>query len=248
MSPPMVLGAVGSIGGAYVSAGSVAAISMSSFSSTASMVGGAIGMMAGGQIQQAQYQSAVMQQNAAIARRDAIVQQQTAEYNARVAEIEAIQAQRTAAYNAAVLENEAIAREQRAKFEADASARSARRLRSTQTALYGYSGIQLTGTPLVIEADSEFMAEANEANILAGGAVDAWKFRSEANLQNYQAGIEAGRYTSVAAETRRQGTIAAQALESQAGISLYQAGATETAGYIGAGSTILAGGGKLLGD
>ena len=201
--------------------------------------------MAGGQIQQAQQQAAILEQNAAMAKRDAIIQQQTAEYNAQVLEVEAKQAEQIAAYNAQVLENEAIATAQRTKFQRDAARRDAARLRSEQASLYGFSGVQLTGTPLVVEADSEFMAEANEANIMSLGEMEAYKFRQQANLQNYQAGIEAGRYRSGASETIRQGTIAGQALTAQAGVSQYQAGATRTAGYMGAGTTILAGAGQM---
>lgn len=210
------------------------------------MLGGAsLGMMAGGQIQQAQSQAAVMRQNAAIAERDALQQQQTAAYNARIHENEAIQAQQIAAYNAQIHENEAVAAEHRARYEADKAAKDARRLRGEQTSLYGYSGVQLTGTPLIVEADSEFMDEANQSNLLALGATDAWRFRSQATLESYQAGIEADRYTSAAAETRRQGTIAGQALTAQAGVDRFQAGATSTAGYISAGTTILGGAAKI---
>ena len=244
MAPPMVLSTLGSVAGAYASAGSLAAIQLSSFASTASLVGSAVGMMAGGQMQQAQQQAAVMEQNAAIARRDAIVQQQNAAYNAQVMEMEARQAEQIAAYNAQVLENEALAAEQRSKFQRDAARRDAARLRGEQVAGYGFSGVQLVGTALVVEADSEFMAEANEANILSLGEMEAYNFRQKANLQNYQAGIEAGRYRSGAAETVRQGTIAGQALTAQAGVSDYQASATQSAGHIGAGTTILAGAGQ----
>ena len=212
----------------------------------AAILGGAsIGMMAGGQIQQAQAQGAVMRQNAAIAERDALQQQQTAAYNARIRENEAIQAQQIAAYNAAVLENEAVAAEQRAKFEKDKAAKAARRLRGEQTAAYGFAGIQLTGTPLVIEADSEFMDEANQSNLLAIGATEAWRFRSESTLAQYQAGIAADRYMAAAAETRRQGTIAGQALTAQAGLDRYQAGSAIQTGYTQAGTTILSGASKM---
>lgn len=209
------------------------------------MAGASVGMMAGGQIQEAQQQSAVMQQNAAIAQRDAIVQQQNAAYNAQVMEMEARQAEQVAAYNAQVLENEAMAAEQRARFQRDAARREAARLRGEQASLYGFSGVQLVGTPLVVEADSEFMAEANEANIMSLGEMEAYKFRQQATMQNYQAGVQAGRYRSGATEAIRQGTIAGQALTSQAGVSGYQASATQTSGLISAGSTILGGATKI---
>ena len=209
------------------------------------IIGGAlVGLSAGGQVQQSQQQAAVMEQNAAMARRDAIVQQQNAAYNAQVMEMEARQAEQIAAYNAQVLENEALAAEQRSKFQRDAARRDAARLRGEQVAGYGFSGVQLVGTALVVEADSEFMAEANEANILSLGEMEAYKFRQQSTLESYKAGIEAGRYRSGAAETVRQGTIAGQALTAQAGVSDYQAGATRSAGYVGAGTTILAGAGQ----
>ena len=209
------------------------------------IIGGAlVGLSAGGQVQQSQQQAAVMEQNAAMARRDAIVQQQNAAYNAQVMEMEARQAEQIAAYNAQVLENEALAAEQRSKFQRDAARRDAARVRGEQVAGYGFSGVQLVGTALVVEADSEFMAEANEANILSLGEMEAYKFRHHSTLESYKAGIEAGRYRSGAAETVRQGTIAGQALTAQAGVSDYQAGATRSAGYVGAGTTILAGAGQ----
>jgi len=207
----------------------------------AALAGAAIGFSAGGMVESSQQQAAVLDQNAEIAQRDAIVQRQNAEYNAQVLEMEARQSQQIAAYNAQVLENEAMAAEQRAKFQRDAARRDARRLRGEQASLYGFSGVQLAGSAIVVEADSEFMAEANEANIMSLGEMEAYRFRQQAKMQNYQAGIEAGRYRSGASETIRQGTIAGQALTSQAGVSKYQAGSTRSAGVIDAGSTILGG-------
>ena len=239
----IALAAVGAAAGAAVPTATLTSLGISA---GAAMLGGAaIGMSAGGQIQQTQQQAAVMQQNAQIAQRDALVQQQNATYNAQVLEMEARQAEQVAAYNAQVLENEAMASEQRSKFQRDAARRDAARLRGEQTSLYGFSGVQLTGTALVVEADSEFMAEANEANIMSLGEMEAYKFRQQATMQNYQAGIEAGRYRSSASETMRQGTIAGQALTSQAGISSFQAGATQSSGLISAGSTILGGAAKI---
>lgn len=241
---PVALAVVGA-GAGKMFAATAMAKTLGLTAGTAMLGGASLGMMAGGQMQQAQQQAAILEQNAAMARRDAIIQQQTATYNAQVLEMEARQAEQVAAYNAQVLENEAMAAEQRAKFQHDAARRDAARLRSEQASLYGFSGVQLTGTPLVVEADSEFMAEANQANILSLGEMEAYKFRQQATMENYKAGIEAGRYRSGAAETIRQGTIAGQALTAQAGVSQYQAGATQTAGYIGAGSTILGGAYKM---
>ena len=204
-------------------------------------VGAAVGASAGGMMDAADAQSAVMKQNAQIAERDAMVQQQTATYNAQVLEMEAKQAEQIASYNAQVLENEALASEQRSKFQRDAARRESARFRGEQSSLYGFSGVQLVGSAIVVEADSEFMAEANEANIMSMGEMEAYNFRQRASLQNYQAGIEAGRYRSGASETIRQGTIAGQALTAQAGISRYQAGATQRAGYTDAAGTILGG-------
>jgi hypothetical protein len=242
---PVALAAVGATAG-YAFAGTAAATAMGVTMGQAMFAGASLGMMAGGQIQEAQTQAAVMRQNAMIAERDALQQQQTAAYNARIRENEAIQAQQIAAYNAQIHENEAVAAEQRARFEADKAAKDARRLRSEQTAMYGYAGVQLTGTPLVIEADSEFMDEANQSNLLALGATDAWRYRSQAQLESYQAGIEADRYMSAAAETRRQGTIAGQTLTAQADVDKYQAGTTIQAGNVKAATTILGGTYKAL--
>ncbi len=236
---PVALAVVGAGAGAMIPAATLTSLGISS--GVAILGGASIGMMAGGQIQQAQSQAAVMRQNAAIAERDAVQQQQTAAYNARIMENEAIQARQIAAYNAQINENEAIAAEQRARFEADKAAKDARRLRGEQTALYGYAGVQLTGTPLVVEADSEFMDEANQSNLIAIGATEAWRFRSQAQLEDYQAGIEADRYTSAAAETKRQGTIAGQALTAQAGVDRYQAGSAIQTGATKAATTILGG-------
>ncbi len=239
----IALGAIGAAAGYSLKAATLKTLGLTA--GQAILGGATVGMMAGGQIDKSRQQAAVMKQNAAIARRDAIVQQQTATYNAQVLEMEAKQAEQVAAYNAQVLENEAKATEQLTKFKHDAARRDARRLRSEQASLYGFSGVQLTGTALVVEADSEFMAEANQANILSLGEMEAYKFRHQATMENYKAGIEAGRYRSGASETIRQGTLAGQALTAQAGVSEYQAGATQRAGLIGAGSTILGGAYKM---
>ena len=80
----LVLGAVGALAG--LSYGPVLGLT----AGQTILAGATIGMMAGGQIQEAQSQAAIMRQNAQIAERDALQQQQTAAYNARIMENEAI--------------------------------------------------------------------------------------------------------------------------------------------------------------
>ena len=204
-----------------------------------------IGLTALGQIRQAQAQSAVMKRNAQLGDQDAVVQEQTAEFNAQLTEIERDNTLRLAKYNAAILENEAIATEKANLAERKKKEFEQKRRRSKQTSLWGKSGVALTGTPLVIEAQSEYLDSIEQALMLDIGNINAAKFRNKKNLVLYEGDIKAKRFEAEAFELRRGGKITASRLKAQADIDVFGAKATKQAGYTKAAATIIGGGGKL---
>ena len=198
-----------------------------------------------GSIKESQAQAAVMKRNAQLAERDAVIQQQTAEFNAELAEIERDNAKNLAKRNAAVLEMEAVAVEKANLAERKKKAYEQKRRRSKQTSLWGKSGVALAGTPIVIEAQSEYLDSIEQASMLDIGNIEAAKLRNRKNLTIYEGDIQAKRFEAEAFELRRGGKIQAGRLQAQAGLDKFSAKATKRAGFTRAASTILIGGGKL---
>lgn len=86
-----------------------------------------------------------------------------------------------AEYNAKVSEMEAAAREQRAGVEAEQFRKEGKALQATQRATFGRSGVLAgTGTPAVVRAETAKELELDRQMILAGGAAEAQRFRSQA--------------------------------------------------------------------
>jgi len=95
-------------------------------------------------------------------------QSKAADYNKKVAEVEAENAQNKAAY------------EERAHRE------NLKRILSSQQALYGKAGVDMSGTPLLVMEESAEQGELDALAIRYGGDVAAARARSEANLYKMQ--------------------------------------------------------------
>lgn len=237
---PILMGAaLGAVtGGIGFTAGQA---TWSGLSLTGAMVGG-LGGLAQAQIQQGQEQAAASNYNAQIDQQNAAYTRQTAEYNAQLAAMESENARRVGEYNAQVYEMNARAAEDAAGYNAAIAGRESSRERARQRAQFAAAGVATgTGSPLLVDAEAEYIGQLNQNNILYGGAIEAAKQRNQADITRYSAGVEGSRYASQAYGIQRTGNIQATGLESQAQLDRMKAGQYRAAGVIGAGSSLLTG-------
>lgn len=85
-------------------------------------------------------------------------------------------------YNAEVLESQAKAVEKKTTFDEDLHRDRVRKILSSQRAQYGSRGIDITGTPLLVQLDTAERGELDALAIRYGGDVEAALTRSQANL------------------------------------------------------------------
>ena len=95
-------------------------------------------------------------------------------------------ARRTADYNAAVTRQEAERLQQQAALDAREHDRSSRRYMARQRALYGGSGVTLSGTPQLVLMDTAAEAEFQKQKILYGGTIDAQRLETQAQLMRFE--------------------------------------------------------------
>lgn len=101
--------------------------------------------------------------------------------------IEQGQAQKKAAdENAAIAEANAQAAEDKAKYDEAQHREKVKRLLSSQRALYGASGVDMEGSPLMVQADTLDQGNMDALAIRKGGSVAAAEQRSMANLYRMQ--------------------------------------------------------------
>jgi len=102
--------------------------------------------------------------------------------------IQAGQAAKSAAkYNAAVAEQAAKAASDKAAYDEQRHRESIRKLMSSQRALYGKSGLDMTeGSPLLVMEDTAAQGELDAMAIRYGGDIASARDRSAANLSRMQ--------------------------------------------------------------
>lgn len=136
----------------------------------------------------------------------------------KAAYAEAQSERQMAAYNAAIQEREARAIEQKTIFEQQRQAEAAARTQSTLRARLAASGALMgVGTPLLIQEEQAAESELEMALIGYTGMVEAERARSQAEIDRLS-----GEY------------------------AMQRGRAGRTAGYIGAGTTLLTGFSKVL--
>lgn len=118
-------------------------------------------------------------------------------------------------YNAKVEEREAEASMASAKFEAHQLAKAGKRLKGKQRAAYASRNLQMEGSPLEVLADTATNIELDKMVTLQYGRRYATQHRTRALLSGYEAGMSEAR-----------------------------GAAAKTAGYWGAGSSLLGGVGQ----
>ena len=100
-------------------------------------------------------------------------------------------AQAVADYNAVLAENEAVLLARAKRDEEEALRRQSDRLVGTQTAMVAASGVQMTGTPLQVLADTYFSTEMDAAMIRYAGDIEQVQKQSEAALARTEGGARA---------------------------------------------------------
>jgi hypothetical protein len=205
----------------------------------AALVGTAVSAYGG--YASSQQQSANLQYNAILARQQAAYQQQMAEFQAQLIARQATGAQTLADAQAAIQEQQAIAADAAGRVRAAAIRRQYDRTQSEVRAAIGKSGVDSTGSPLMVlleNADTVgqelALNEYQTALDVAGAKAGAAYSRTEGQLR-------AGSLMGEAAFARFGGQSAAAASLAQANMFGYQAGGVRTAGFLGAGTTLLHG-------
>ena len=98
----------------------------------------------------------------------------------------AYQSNQTGKYNQRVAEADAEAAGQKAAYDADLHRSRVRKLLSSQRALYGKSGVDLAGSPLLAIEDTAGQGELDALAIRYGGSVDAARSKSQGQLAAIQ--------------------------------------------------------------
>jgi len=97
-----------------------------------------------------------------------------------------IKQSQAADYNADVAENAALAAKDKAQYDEDKHRATVRQIISSQKALYGKSGVDMTGSPLLTLEDTAGQGELDALAIRHGGDVEAARQRSSAALSRMQ--------------------------------------------------------------
>ncbi len=96
------------------------------------------------------------------------------------------QQRKAASENADIAERAALAEKNAAAYNEELHRERVRKILSTQRALYGKSGLDMSGSPLLVMEDTAAQGELDALAIRYGGDVAAAKERSIANLSRMQ--------------------------------------------------------------
>ena len=88
--------------------------------------------------------------------------------------------------NAEIAKADAAATEQKTQYDETAHRENVKRILSRQRALYGSSGVEMQGSPLLVMQDTAAQGEMDALAIRYGGDVEAARKRSEANVMKMQ--------------------------------------------------------------
>lgn len=101
------------------------------------------------------------------------------------------QQRKAASVNADIAQQNAIAAQQKAAFDEERHRDQLKKLMSSQRSLYGKSGVDMSGSPLLVMEDTAAEGELDALAIRYGGNVEAAQQRSAANLYRMQGGAAA---------------------------------------------------------
>jgi hypothetical protein len=195
-----------------------------------------------------QQQSSNLQYNAILARQQALYQQQVGEFQAVLMERQRAGALTLAEAEAALQDQQALAAAAAGKVREDAIRRQYDRTQSEVRAFTGKSGVDTTGSPLLVLLENADTVGQELALNEYQTAVDVASAKAGAAYSRMAGELRAGSLRGEAAFARFGGASASAASLAQANMFGSQAGSARTAGYLGAGSTLLAGAGNAAGS
>jgi hypothetical protein len=117
---------------------------------------------------------------AALSRQSATYAQMMANRNNQLAQYAANQSRAAGEYQARLIRERAV------------------KMRSKQVALYGASGVDLSGSPTEVIGDTAGQYERDALNAIYSGNYDAWKYEQGGETSLLEGGATAGRYSGEA--------------------------------------------------
>jgi hypothetical protein len=105
-------------------------------------------------------------------------------------------------YNASIADQNARAIQDKAAYDEEMHRERVKKLLKSQRALYGGSGVDMEGSPLMVQADTTEQGEMDALAIRQGGNVQAAQQRSQANLMRMY-----GRNAASAGRAQATGTL-----------------------------------------
>mgnify|MGYP006982876099 CR=1 FL=1 len=105
-------------------------------------------------------------------------------------------------YNAKLANQDAMVRERDGRILANAQRDQNRRLLAKQRALYGAAGVDMTGTPLLVEAEQAGQLEMAALEVERTASIEAGRYRQQAVIDRMQ-----GKQAAIAGGLNAAGTI-----------------------------------------
>jgi len=194
-----------------------------------------------GQYAASQQQAAALQYNAILANQQAVYQQQVAEFQAQLLERQAAGALTLAEAQAALMEQQALAAEAAGRVREAAIHRAYDRTQSDVRAAIGKSGVDTTGSPLLVLLENADTVGQELALNEYQTALDVAGAQAGAAFAQTEGRLRAGSLTGEAGLARFGGAAASAAALAQGNLLNMQAGAVRTAGFLNIGTTLLGG-------
>jgi len=188
-----------------------------------------------------QAQSNAAEYNAFLAQQNAAYQQQLGEFQASLLERQAAGALTLAEAEAAIQEQQALAAQAAGKVREEALRRAYDRTQSDVRAAIGKSGVDTTGSPLLVLLENADTVGQELALNDYQTALDVAGAKAGAGFSRTEGQLRAGSLRGEAGFARFGGSVAAAGSLGQAGLYGFQAGAARTAGLFNTGTTLLGG-------
>jgi hypothetical protein len=194
---------------------------------------------------QSQAQAQQAQAAGIAAQRQSEYQRQLGIYALASYQAEAANARAMGEAQAAQYEMQAKIAQQAGDLKVKDTYRAGERLQSTARASIAKSGVDMTGSPLDVVLENAAAIEEEAERLRYATAVDVASAKGGAGFSRFQGEINASSIERESVMRQFGYNAAAAGYGSEAGMQFGNASRFRTAGYIGAGSSILAGTGEL---
>lgn len=199
------------------------------------------GISAYGLYAASQQQAAALEYNAALQGQQAAYQAQLGEFQARLIERQAAGVSTLAAAEASLQEQQALAAEVAGRVRAEAIRRNYDRTQSEVRAAIGKSGVDTTGSPLLVLIENADTVGQELALNEYQTALDVTGAKAGAAYSRTEGALRAASLRGEAGFARFGGAAASAAALAQGTLFRFQAGGVRTAGRLGVGTTLLGG-------